>query len=350
METGKMKLSAIARELGLSVTTVSRVLHNRPDVKAETRKRVLDYVQGAGFYPGSVGSDVRMVGVVDSFRRHSLASYYNASLLEGIDQKLYELGYVTSIVHAELIDREHRSYDNVRLLNRLAGLVWLGPVFDEHYRSIADKHNIPTVVVNCAARDVAINHVEVNSRKAAATATEYLLGLGHSKIAFIGGQMDNPNMLDRVDGYRAALAQAGITPDAGLVIDDITLWNEEGGAEGVYRLMSRGAAPTALIVASDFLVAGVYRALRELGYEIPYSISVVSFDDSPIASYVTPPVTSCQQPLREIATLATDILTQRINAGRQSSEPVHRVVNMPFIVRQSTASPESEGAILTPEV
>lgn len=341
MDADRLKLSEIARELNLSVTTVSRVLHNRPDVKAETRKRVLDCVQGVGFYPNFGGTDLKIVGVVDSFHRHSLSSYYNATLIEGIDEKLYEAGYITAIVHSEVIDREQRAYENVRLLNRLAGLVWLGPVFDRHYREVTEKHNIPCVVVNGADRDIAVDLVDCDSYKAAVTATEYLLGLGHSRIAFIGGQIQDANMMDRRSGYQAALEAARITPDPELLIDDISLWNDEGGAEGVYRLMSRPIKPTAFLVASDFLLGGVYRAIRELGYTVPETMSVVSFDDSPIASYVTPPVTSCQQPLKQIARIATETLIRVIASGLQGRKPERRTLNMPFMVRKSTAPPKA---------
>lgn len=338
MDADRLKLSQIARELGLSVTTVSRVLHNRPDVKAETRKRVLEHVQGVGVQPSS-HSDLKIVGVVDSFRRHSLSSYYNATLIEGIDEKLYEAGYMTAIVHSEVIDREQRAFENVRLLNRLAGLLWLGPVFDAHYREVTERHNIPCVVVNGADRTVAVDLVDCDSYKAAITATDYLLGLGHSRIAFIGGQVQDANMAERRSGYQAALKAARITPDPELLIDDISLWNDEGGAEGVYRLMSRPTKPTAILVASDFLLGGVYRAIQELGYSVPESMSVVSFDDSPIASYVAPPVTSCQQPLREIARLAAETLIRLMASGPQSPPPERRTLGMPFIVRKSTAPP-----------
>lgn len=339
MDAERLKLSEIARELGLSVTTVSRVLHNRPDVKAETRKRVLEYVQGVGFYPAVAGSDLEIVGVVDSFQRHSLASYYNATLIEGIDERLYGAGYITAIVHSEVIDREQRAYENVRLLNRLAGLVWLGPVFDKHYREVTEKHNIPCVVVNGADREVAVDLVDCDSYKAAVTATEYLLGLGHTRIAFIGGQVHDANMVERRSGYEAALRAARITVDTELLIDDISLWNDEGGAEGVYRLMSRPKKPTAILVASDFLLRGVYRAIGELGYTVPETMSVVSFDDSPIATSVSPPVTSCQQPLEQIASIATETLIRLMASGSQGHNARRRTLNMPFMVRKSTAPP-----------
>ncbi|HUX12089.1 MAG TPA: LacI family DNA-binding transcriptional regulator [Spirochaetia bacterium] len=336
MAFDRLRLVSIAEALQLSVTTVSRVLHNKPDVKQETRRRVLEYVQNLGYQSATGRSDLKIVGVVDTFKRHSLSSYYNAQLFDGIDRKLYESGYITSIIHAELIEREQSMYDNVRVLNRLSGIIWLEPVFNDHYYQVVSNHNIPCVVVNSCEPGVPVDVVECNSLKAARTATEYLLGLGHRDIAFIGGQLSYTNILDRLKGYRAALEDAGIEPRHSLVIDDISLWNDQGGAEGVYRLFSRPTEPTAIIVSSDFLVAGVYQAAKELGRSIPNDVSVISFDDSPVAPYLDPPVTSCRQPLAEIGAKAADRLVRIIGMSPPDRKPVHEIVNMPFIVRNST--------------
>ncbi len=345
MNPEKLRLTTIARELSLSVTTVSRVLHNRPDVKPETRRKVLEYVQTIGYQPKINLSELRLVGIVDTFRRHRLSSYYNALILEGVDEKLYESGYLTTIVHTELIEREVGMFDNVRILSRLSGLLWLEPVFDRRYLQIVSNHGIPCVVINSCEPDVPVDLLECNSFKASQTATEYLLSLGHRSIAFIGGQLSYTNILDRLRGYTAALADAGVEFDRSLVVDDISLWNDEGGAEGVYRLFSRKRNPTAVLVSSDFLVSGVYRAIKELGHLIPRDISVISFDDSPFAPYLDPPVTSCQQPLKQIGSMAAERLVRIINSREEERSPVRTSVNMPFIVRQSTGPAPSDTRI-----
>jgi len=336
MNSEKLRLTKIARELALSVTTVSRVLHNRPDVKPETRKRVLEYVQTIGYQPTINLSELRLVGIVDTFERHRLSSYYNALILEGVDNKLYESGYLTTIVHTELIEREQSLFDNVRILNRLSGIIWLEPVFDRRYLQIISNHGIPCVVINSCEPDVPIDLLECSSYKASRTATEYLLSLGHRAIAFIGGQLNYTNILDRLRGYTSALTDAGVEFDQNLVVDDISLWNDEGGAEGVYRLFSRKRMPTAILVSSDFLVTGVYRAIKELGHAIPRDVSVISFDDSPFAPYLDPPVTSCQQPLMQIGSMAAERLVRIIQSREEERSPTKISVNMPFIVRQST--------------
>jgi LacI family transcriptional regulator len=332
----RLKLVSIAEALDLSVTTVSRVLHNKPDVKQETRRRVLEYVQNFGHQPSTGRSDLKLIGVVDTFNRHRLSSYYNAHIFDGIDGKLYEAGYTTTIVHTESIEREQSLFDNVRILNRLSGVIWLEPLFNSHFHQIVNNHNIPCVVINSCEPGIEVDLVECNSFKAAKTATEYLMGLGHRSIAFIGGQLNYTNVMDRLTGYRAALEEAGIQPDPALVIEDISIWNDQGGAEGVYRLFSRSSAHTAILVASDFLLGGVYKAVKELGHTIPGDISVISFDDSPLAPYLDPPVTSCRQPLLEIGARAAERLVRMISTAPSERTPVRTSINMPFIVRNST--------------
>ncbi len=336
MNSQKPRLTKIARDLELSITTVSRVLRNRPDVNPETRKRVLEYVQTIGYQTKTKLSELPLIGVVDTFRRHLLSSYYDALILEGVDEKLYESGFLTTIIHTELIEREQGMYDNVRVLNQLSGIIWLEPLFNPHYLQIVSNHGIPCVVINSCEQGVQVDLVECNSFKAAKMATEYLLGLGHRAIAFIGGQLSYPNILDRLKGYTSALAEAGVELDQSLVVDDISLWNDEGGVEGVYRLFSRKRTPTAILLSSDFLVNGVYRAIKELGYSIPRDISVISFDDSPFASYLDPPVTSCQQPLKHMGSTAAERLVRMIEARPEDRSPQTISVNMHFIVRRST--------------
>jgi DNA-binding LacI/PurR family transcriptional regulator len=297
-----------------------------------------------GYQPSTGASDLHLVGVVDSFHRHRLSSYYNAHLFDGIDEKLNKSGYITTIVHSELIDREQSMYDNVRILNRLAGIIWLDPVYNPHYHQIVSNHNIPCVVVNSCEPNMPVDLVSCNSLKASRTATEYLVGLGHRDIAFIGGQLNYSNIRDRLTGYLDALRESGIEPNPALVIEDISLWNDQGGSEGIYRLFSRPVKPSAVIVSSDFLIAGIYKAIKELGLAIPGDISVISFDDSPLAPYLDPPVTSCRQPLKEIGARAAERLVRMISNWPQIEPALLDSLNMPFIVRKSTGPPANVAA------
>ena len=336
MAMDKQTLSTLARELNVSVTTISRVLHNKPDVKAATRQKVLAHIQRRGYHLSITAADLNLIGIVDTFKRHRLSSYYTALLLEGIDDTFYPEGYLTTLVHTELVEKEQSAYGHVKLFNQLCGIIWLEPAFDRRYLAMVAQNNIPCVVINSCEPDLAVDIVECNSFNAAKTATEYLIGLGHRHIAFIGGQFNYSSINDRVHGYREALAEADIAPNPTLIIEDIAQWNDEGGAEGVYRLYSKQERPTAILVSSDFLIAGVYRAIKDLKLTIPGDVSVISFDDSPLAAYLDPPVTSCQQPLKEIGARAAQRLVRLMAMPPAERTPEKQTVKMPFVVRRST--------------
>lgn len=335
MTMDKQTLSTLAKELNVSVTTISRVLHNKPDVKAATRKKVLAHIQRSGYHLAITSADLRLIGIVDTFKRHRLSSYYTALLLEGIDETLYPAGYLTTLVHTEMVEKEQSSYGHVKLFSQLAGIIWLEPAFDRRYFGMVTRNNIPCVVINSCDPKLDVDIVECNSFQAAKTATEYLIGLGHRKIAFIGGQFNYSSINDRVHGYRKALKEAGIPPSPALIIEDIAQWNDEGGAEGVYRLYSKTEHPTAILVSSDFLIAGVYRAIQDLKLTIPGDVSIISFDDSPLAPYLNPPVTSCRQPLKEIGARAAQGLVRIITTPPSERKAGKQSVKMPFIVRKS---------------
>ena len=148
--------------------------------------------------------------------------------------------------------------------------------------------------------------------------------------------MNLTNHRDRLAGYRSALSNAGITVRNEWIIDDLTLWNDEGGAEGMHRLLAAAEIPTAAIICSDFLVEGVYNTVRQLGYSIPDDISLISFDDFPMATRLDPPLTCCRQPLIEMGAMAADRLLDLIAEPQTRSVAERTLVRMPFIVRKST--------------
>ena len=329
----------IAKELGISTTTVSRVLNNRHDVDAETRKRVLEFVRKNSYqYRGSI-LELKLIGVVDTYRRHSISSYYISGILEGIDDRISRRGYTIILLHADEIDRDYADFGFIRCFNHISGLIWMEPVFSSFYEKIVTDQKIPCVVINNYDDNVKVDIVESDNYSAAKIAVEYLVGQGHRHIAFIGGWMNLTNHKERLRGFKDALNQSGLEPRNEHIITDIIFWNEEGGAEGVYRIFSTGSKPTAIVVCSDFLITGVYAALKDLGYSIPKDVSVISFDDSPIARYLNPPLTSCKQPLKEIGSIAAEHLLTSIDGLARNY--TREKVRMPFIVRESTTVPRS---------
>lgn len=328
----------IAAQVGVSVATVWRVLNNRTDVKPATRQRVLSYLREKGYEAQVTTAGPRLIGVVDTFQRHGLSSYYLSAILEGADTFIHSLGYATTLIHSDTIERDIRDHGHATTLRSLSGVLWMEPVFTPEHADMVREHHVPCVVINNCDPDVPAHVIESDNFTAAKLATEFLIGHGHTDIGFVGGWLELTNHADRFRGYSDAMRDAGMEPNERWIVSDLTLWNDEGGREGIHRLLSSTSRPSAVIVCSDFLINGVYAAVDEMGYRVPDDLSVISFDDFPMAAYMNPPLTSCRQPLREMGTMAAQRLMQIIDRPYLAGAPERTYVRMPFIVRKSTRS------------
>ena len=330
----KLNLRSISSEIHVSTATVSRVLNNKPDVSEGTRKKVLAYLRKIGYPQRAADSSLHLVGIVDTFSRHTLSSYYLSSIAEAFDRKVRAYGYNTVLIPSDQILRELRTYPHANILNRLDGILWMEPIFSTRFAAILSEHRVPCVVINNCEDDVRhIDVIESDNRSSSHQAVEFLLGKGHTAIGFVGGWLHLTNHRDRFAAYRQGMEKAGIEILEDWIIDDITLWNEEGGAEGLHRILSRKNRPSAVILCSDYLAVGAYRAAREMGLSIPADISIVSFDDFPLAQYLDPPLTTFRQPLQEMGELAAARLIGLITGERTPQG--RQFLRCPLIVRKS---------------
>lgn len=326
-----VNIRLIARELGLSTATVSRVLNNKPDVGAKTRERVLshlkerEYAQPDREGPGSVG-------VVGGFSDDHFP-YYFAEILQGIEPELNRRKMTPVLIRKNDLIEEYRRFGQVPLLSRLKGLVWIMPELDRECRSMVASHRLPCVCVNSYYGEPSkgLSALMSDNAAAAGECIDYLWGLGHRRIAFLGVWEANPTLGNRLDGCRRALeAKGGYREE--LFLSDLIGLTPRSGADGTARLMTGKVRPTAIIVASDHLVPGVYRGLKQLGYAIPRDVSVTAFDDFAYSDYLSPPLTTFRQPMAEMGARSVALLN---GEGEQGILPVR----MPFMVRESAGPP-----------
>ena len=349
-----MKIKEIAEALNLSTATVSRVLNEKAGVHPATKDRILGYMRSLE----GVGDQYRLrtVGIVDTYSRHKINGYYLADILEGADQRIHAYDHTTMLIHSDQIEIEAMRYGRVRIFEHLSGLLWLEPMFNGRYEAIVKERGIPCVVINNCEEGLVAYLVKSDNYSSAKKAVNFLASMGHRRIAFVGGYLDLSNHRDRYRGYADGLEAEGLELDAGLVVDDVTSWDEDGGAEGTYRLLARTREIDAIMLCSDFLALGAYKALGARGIAIPDEVSIVSFDDSPLAPYIRPSLSSFRQPLTEIGIKAANLLFELISSSGQDPSgqdpsgqdpsgqdpsgqdpPEKRVVSVhcPFIVRDS---------------
>lgn len=333
----------IARLAGVSVATVSRVLNERPDVAAGTREAVLRVVREHGFTTNRSARALSsgrtgMIGLTIPF----VDEHYFARIISGAAEALYEqdMRAVLCPTHQEH-DRE------VGLLERLINGTTDGAVIllpEESTDELAAMHALGYPFVVADPREplnASIAAVSASHWAGARAATEHLLALGHRRIAHVTGTRGLVASEERLSGYGAALAAAGVLPSSELVVEG-TFTIESGHAAGA-RLLALPEPPTAVFAASDNIAIGVLRAARERGLDVPADLSLVGFDDIEPASIVTPPLTTVRQPLAELGRLAVSLLLRLIEHQRVETLRIELATQL--IVRESTAEPRQDARL-----
>jgi DNA-binding LacI/PurR family transcriptional regulator len=325
-------LVEIAADAGVSVSAVSKVLNGRADVAAVTRARIAGLLRQHGY---QVASRLGF-GVVDLLIA-DLHSPWAEELLRGTLEAANEAGtsvIVTSVHSAQefggWLDRAaDRGTDGALCVLHL-------PRSRELQRLAAAR--IPVVAIDPPAEPgAAIRSVGTTNWAGGLTATRHLIGLGHRRIAIIGGPPGLWSSRARLDGYRAALQAAGLAVDDSLLRQDH--FSVGGGQRQAAGLLALARPPTAVVAGNDSQAFGVLQALGERGLRAPDDLSVVGFDDVPVASWATPALTTVRQPLAAMAATAFRMLHS--DPASAAGEPHHIELATTLVIRDSTGPPRS---------
>lgn len=330
-----MTIARIAEEAGVSIPTVSKVINGRSDVAADTRERVEAIIRKHGYQRPDKGlTRSNLLELIF----HELESAWAIEIIRGVEQVARE--NQMAVVLSELQGRHTpgRGWIEGVLARRPTGVISVFSDLSVAQRSKLDTRGIPFVVVDPAGEP---GHdtpsIGATNWSGGLAATRHLLDLGHRRIAVIGGPDEVLCSRARVDGYRAAVETAGLRVDPHLVRHGD--FHVEGGYEQGKALLRLADRPTAIFAGSDLQALGAYEAAREAGLRIPQDLSLVGFDDLPVARWVGPPLTTVRQPLLEMAAAGAR-LALSLARGEQ---PAHRRVELAtsLVIRQSTAPPGS---------
>jgi DNA-binding LacI/PurR family transcriptional regulator len=329
-ETSRTTLAGIAAEAGVSVSAVSKVLNGRTDVAAGTRARVAELLRRRGYQVTSrLGS-----GVVDLLIA-SLHSPWAEELLHGTVQAAVHAG-ASVVVTSVDSPAEFTGW-----LDRAAGRGTDGALCVLHLPDSSELQRlaaarIPVVVIDPPEEPGAgIRSVGTTNWQGGLTATRHLIELGHHRIGIICGPDRLWSSRARLAGYRAALEAAGRAGPAELVRRDD--FGAAGGRRQARHLLGLAQPPTAIVAGNDSQAFGVLQALAERGLRAPDDVSVIGFDDVPVATWASPPLTTIRQPLAAMAATAFRMLWARPD-GRPD-EPQHVELATTLVVRESTGPP-----------
>ena len=297
----------VAREAGVSMATVSRVVNGNKNVKENTRKKVLEVIDRLDYRPNAVARGLASkrtttVGVVIP----DITNTYFAALAKGIDDIAEMYKYNIVLANSDEDDEKEVAVVNTLFSKQVDGVIFMGYHLTEKIRSEFSRSRTPVVLAGTVDVEHQLPSVNIDYKNATADAVRHLLKR-NKKIAFVSGPLvDDINGKVRLVGYKEALKEAGVNYSEGLVFE--SKYRYDDGYALAERLVSSKA--TAAIVTGDELAAGLLNGLADHGVTVPEDFEIITSDDSQIASYTRPNLTTIAQPLYDLGAISMRMLTK----------------------------------------
>jgi DNA-binding LacI/PurR family transcriptional regulator len=332
----------VAARAGVSHQTVSRVINGREEVAPDTRRRVRAAIRELQYVPsplarGLMGSRTHSLGMVTA----DVTDHFFAEAIAGAELETRRRGYylIVASVEGEAEDDE-LAYLRLMLERRVEGLIVARPQVPLTLEQLPPAvERVPLVSIGSPEVSGFVA-VDVDNRNGGFEATSQLLAHGHRKIATITGPSEWPSARDRLEGYELALREAAAYDER--LVEAASDWGLESGREALDKLLSRAADFTAVFAHSDLLALGAIRELRARELSVPDDLSVVGYDDIPVAGFVDPPLTTVRQPMREVGALAAKVLLDRISGDRAA--PRGGRIHLPTtVIERGSVGPPRHG-------
>ena len=328
----------VAREANVSVATVSRVLNGSGPVSEETGRLIREVAGRMRYVPHSgarslITSKTETLGVL----LPDLYGEFFSEVIRGMDNTAQRHGF-----HL-LISRSYADKDGIEtamraMRGRVDGVVAMSPDLDAE--SVLNlPSTIPLVLLCSVPRGNAIDSLTIQNSRGAREMVSHLVARGHTRIAIIKGSARNYDAAERLRGYRMALRDGGMTPEASLEREgDFT---EAGGYAATLELLSMQKRPTAIFAANDSMAIGALSALRESGVRVPEEMAVAGFDDIPLARFMDPPLSSVHVPICELGSRAVELLLHGVT-HKNDHERRRERVSTKLVIRRSTGGESAE--------
>jgi LacI family transcriptional regulator, galactose operon repressor len=331
-----LTLEDIAEIAGVSRSTVSRVVNEQPNVRADVRKRVLEVIQSTGYRPNVAARTLASqrswtIGLILPLSvSFFFTDPYYPHLTKGIAQACNQYDYTLALFLVSSKEDEEKIFPRVSRHNLLDGvIVQSGHHGDQGIIGQLVDANMPLVVVGRPFRSDNVSYVDIDNVNAAYNAVAHLIRLGYQRIGTITGPVASAVGIDRKDGYCKALVERGRAMDTSLIVEgDFT---EAGGYYAMQKMLP--ANPDAVFAASDIMTIGAMRAVRDAGLSVPEDIAFVGFDDLPIATLSDIQLTTIRQPVVSFGAKAVEILIDLIENG--TTPPRHIIMDTELVIRDS---------------
>ena len=335
----------LARQLGLSSSTVSRALASDPRISKATRERVVEAARSLGYSPNLLAASFRTgstmtIGliVVD------IANPFYSEIGRGVEDNAYDQGYSVVLCNSDGDPEKEARYVEMLHNRKVDGILLTPMCKDAGVLQRLANRDVPYVLIDAADVPDNVSAVTVDHVKGAYLAVRHLLECGHTRIGFVGGKLEIPPVQMMFQGYKKAMSAAGIKYESEWVLQETLA--PQGGYAAVGKILQMENRPTAAVFVSDLTAIAAMKAVQERGLLAPRDLAIIGYDDIPMAAVVNPPLTTVAQNKHELGRISARILIHEIRTGTNCLHQ-HTMLQPKLIIRNSCcpASTHVPGAL-----
>jgi LacI family transcriptional regulator len=324
-------ITDVAKHVGVSVATISRHLSG---FTVRNEEKIRQAIIDLNYRPSAAARNLKSgrTGII-AIVVPDITNPFFASIVEGAESAVGDDRMILLVNTGDSREREEKAL--TQLFGRVDGVIMAPLTEDEEGPSFFSQFGLPIVFVDRVTRNgERFSSVLTDNSRGASIATDYLIGLGHKKIAMISGPLTTTPGKRRADGFRASLKKASLTPQYFIESD----FSQAGGYASMCALFERDEAPTAVFAANNLMTIGALHALRDRGVHVPHQISIIGFDDLDFAELISPPLTVIARDARLQGSLAMQMMIKYLATG-VSTPPEHSMVDVQLVERGSCAPP-----------
>ncbi len=326
----------IARLAGVSTSTVSHVINKSRFVSDEIAERVNNAAQQLNYAPSALARSLKMnrtqtIGMLVT----TSTNPFFGEVVKGVERSCYHQGYNLILCNTEGDNQRMKASINTLLQKRVDGLLLMCSTLEGERLDVFDRYpDIPIVVMDWGPILFASDKIQDNSLQGGYMAAKHLIECGHKEIGCITGPLIRHQAQMRYEGYKRALAEAGIAINPDWIVESD--FECEGGYQAFEKLYQRGKLPSALFVSNDMMAMGVIQAASQRGLRVPDDLSLIGYDDVHIAKFMTPALTTIHQPKYRLGKAAVDTLLYRLENPDTTAQVVQ--LEPTLVVRSSVCS------------
>lgn len=331
----KITIEDIARNVGVSGSTVSRALRDDPRISKKVIQEVKSAAERLGYVPNIGASNLRigktkLIGLLV----RDIRDGFCLEIIPSVEAACAEIDYGLLLCNAAADQQAEGDYLRTLLQRRVDGIILITPVTSSPEPYLLFRREVPLVLVDIDVNDAPICAVSMDHKMGGYLSTKHLLELGHRRISFLSGPLSLSSSVRCVEGYKNAMGEAGI-PGEDQVVILTAKTSIQDGFNGMMDIIKISPRPTAVATFSDLMAAGALEAARQSGLQVPDDLSIIGYDNIPLVSLLTPPLTTVNQNKEELGSIAVKLLLEEI----LEKDHYHRQILIPpaLIVRSSTA-------------